>query len=61
MFNSQPVYCHSESFEEISAKINHDVWLRELQSSVNNGHVFMAQEDSTARLGRMKLNGSKWS
>jgi hypothetical protein len=61
IFESQPIYRHSATFEESVAKINHNVWLRELQCSVTNGFVYRMQEDSTARLGRMKVDGSKWS
>lgn len=61
IFEFQPVYRHSATFEENVAKINHGVWLRELQCNVANGCIFRVQEDLTARLGRTKFNGSKWS
>jgi hypothetical protein len=57
----QAIYRHSADLEECVAQINHDVWLGELQKSVDSGFVFRLQEDSTARLGRMKFNGLEWS
>jgi hypothetical protein len=62
VFHFHEIYHHSPVFEESVAKLRHDVWLMELQTNIENGYIFRPQGNQpAARLGRMKVDKSKWS